>query len=151
MKCPGCGAENSQRLEVAYQGGTSIIETTSRSSSSGASFGGTGAGLWSGSSTTETSGTSQTKLAARASPPEKSPYFPWVITFIIAYLVIGFAGRKHWGWTTLGVIVMVACVAACFFSYRFNRMVWPGRYKNWLESWVCHACGKIFHQSDAAG
>ncbi|MCL2872462.1 MAG: hypothetical protein FWF41_05725 [Betaproteobacteria bacterium] len=140
MKCPDCGSDSCQRLEVAYQGGTSSIQT--KSTGVGVGWGRGGLGLGAGKS--RTSGTSQTQLAAKAAPPRKRRYAPWGILLFAGFLIATSTSRDHWGWVMMGVGFMVVAVGMILLAFQFNRKEWPGMYRHWLDSWICHTCGKIF-------
>jgi len=133
-------------LEVAYQGGTSNIKTQSSGLGVGLGRGGLGLGIGGG----KTSGTSQTKLAVKASPPKKLRYTPWVILLIIGWVVATEARLDHLVWLIVGIVAIAGSICMGYLTYNFNAKKWPGMYQNWLESWICHTCGKIFHQSEAA-
>ena len=141
MQCPHCNSDNCQRLEVAYQSGTSNIQT--RSSGVGVGMGRGGIGVGVGNS--KTSGTSQTQLAQKASPPKKKRYLPLIIAFFIGWIIASDAGLKHWIWLILGVAAVILSCYMGYQAYRFNRETWPGLYQIWMESWICHKCGQIFH------
>jgi DNA-directed RNA polymerase subunit RPC12/RpoP len=145
MKCSDCGADNCQRLEVAYQSGTSNIQTQTRSSGLGLGRDGLGLGVVK----SKTSGVSQTQLSAKASPPRKQRYLPWVVLFFVGWMVASSANLNHWVWLIVGIGAMAGSVYMGHQAFQFNRKEWPGMYQYWLESWICHTCGKIFHQSEA--
>ena len=63
MQCTKCNSDNTQRLEVVFDGGTQNINTTSNSA--GAGIGGS---FGVGGIRTSTSGTSQTSLAWQPPP-----------------------------------------------------------------------------------
>lgn len=146
MKCPDCGSDSCQRLEVAYQGGTSNIQT--KSTGVGLGWGRGGIGLGVGKS--RTSGTSQTQLAAKVAPPRKQRYTPWVILFLVGVLIAYATSNGHWSWMALAVAFMVVAAGMIYLAFQFNRTKWPGLYRHWLDLWICHTCGKIFSPPSAA-
>jgi hypothetical protein len=72
MICKNCNSENTQKLSIIYENGTNNISTNSKTV--GVGFGG-GGGIGIGRSSTNTSGTSQSILAQKVSPPKKNSYF----------------------------------------------------------------------------
>lgn len=158
MKCPKCESENTQRLEVAFHGGTQNISTTSNSA--GVGFSGGRMGVAGG--VTTTSGQSQSVLAAACAPPvKKSETGPMaaVIFGIFPCLLFLFLGSisSH---TSLAMVLAMAFGALIMFSpiwgigwYRlrsrskYNLQEWPKLYQHWSESWICHKCGGIYHHA----
>lgn len=144
MQCKNCGSDNTQRLAVAYQNGTSTVNATSRSV--GAGFGTGGAAF--GSATTTTSGVSRSLLAARAAPPAKKRYRTAFIIPVIMLFIALFFEKTIIGY----VLVISAYVLLVFFLvrfYRYNSSVWPGLYRHWQSMWVCHKCGNIYSEDQA--
>lgn len=103
MKCPDCGSDNCQRLEVVYQSGTFNIRAQSSGAGVGLSHGGIGGGV----GTSETYGTSQTQLAAKAAPPEKMSYKFLFMLFIVGWVVVTVNSLDHWGWSLVGIGAML--------------------------------------------
>jgi hypothetical protein len=141
MKCPKCQSENTQRLQVAYESGTSNIDTHSKTVGGG--LGGTSLG--GGAAYTNTTGVSQTRMAERASPPEKKGTAIAVGAAIVfslpAYLFLS-NGSFMWGILFLSLIAGAVWLAKEWIKYNSN--VWPGLYDSWKKSWVCHKCGNIY-------
>ena len=71
MECSVCKSTNLVKVSLAYEQGLS--EYKGRSRSRGLSLGTGGMGLWGGSA--KTTGTFQTRLSARLSPPTKMSYW----------------------------------------------------------------------------
>lgn len=137
MQCTKCNSENTQRLEVVYEGGTQNISTTSHSAGAGI-----GGGFGIGGVTTSTSGTSRTTLANKAAPPEKQKYL-WAIIIMIVGLFFfnGGFGAKLFG------LLLVGGGGYCTYkAIQFNAQKWPSLYQYWENSWLCHKCGTIYHQ-----
>lgn len=65
MHCEKCGSENTQRLQVIYDGGTQDLRATSHTAEVGSISGALGFG----GAVTKTAGTSRSVLAQKASPP----------------------------------------------------------------------------------
>lgn len=141
MKCKSCGSDNTQRLVVAYQNGTRIINTRSNSVGVGVGFGGLGVG----SATTTTTGTSTSLLATRAAPPSKKRY--WV-AFIIP-VALWFAEMSLKGPVATPILNISAYAILAFFLFRiyqYNSTKWPQLYRHWQSLWICQKCGSIYSQ-----
>lgn len=147
MKCPKCESENTQRLEVAFQGGTQNISTTSNSAGVGI---GSGGRIGFGGGVTKTSGQSQSILAQQASPPAKQSY-KWPVISILFFsglvniLAESFIGKN--GGAVAGLAVMGISGYLIYSRFQFNSKEWPKLYQHWSESWLCHKCGGIYHQA----
>ncbi len=133
MQCKKCGSDNTQRLEVAYEHGTSLIDTRSHS------VGGDNSGVL--GVTTTTTGTSQTRLAKRAEPPEKKPLRFAAIGIGLSLLILNSGGSIG-----LGLAILAACAYYIHIASLYNSNEWPPLYKHWQECWICHKCGDIFHR-----
>lgn len=136
MQCKKCGSDNTQRLEVAYEHGTSLIDTRSHS------VGGDNSGVL--GVTTTTTGTSQTRLAKRAEPPEKKPLRFAAIGIGLSLLILNGGGSI--GSLLFGLAMLAACAYYIHIASLYNNNEWPPLYKHWQECWVCHKCGDIFHR-----
>jgi len=137
MQCPKCGSDNTQRLEVIFDGGTQSIKT--KSNTTGAGFGGA---FGVGGAVTSTSGTSQSTLAQKAAPPAKKS-LKWPIFGILS----GLGSFTYGGFgILLGLILIGVSIHFGLKVKRFNSTEWPGLYQHWSESWMCHKCGNIYHQ-----
>jgi hypothetical protein len=138
MQCNKCGSEHTQRLEVAYDSGTQDISAESHTAGVGSISGALGLS----GSVTKTSGVSRSVLAQKAAPPEKRK-----IGWLIALMFIGFlCTRGTIGFVFLGLLVLAGGAYGLYCSIRFNNEDWPGLYQRWMESWMCHKCGNIYHQ-----
>lgn len=134
MQCPQCNSENTQRLRVVYEGGTSSIQTTSRSAGVGV-----GSGFMSGGGVTKTSGVAQSGLAANASPPAKKPYGAM---FAAAAFLTGAAFYSP----TVVLMWPIAAIPVYVLwrRFQFNRDEWPRSFAAWDASWMCHKCGHMY-------
>ena len=141
MQCTTCGSDNTQRLSVAYQNGTQVINT--RSTSVGAGFGSGGAGL--GSAATSTTGTSTSLLAARAAPPAKKRYRTAFILPVVMWIIAIFFEKSLLA-TALNVSAYAVLAWLLFRTYQFNARQWPQLYQHWQSLWICHKCGTIYSQ-----
>ncbi len=136
MQCSKCNSENIQRLEVIYEGGTQNISTTSHSAAAG--IGGT---FGIGGVRTATSGTSQSTLASKASPPSKKKFSASILMAVLGFFFIG----SGWGMTVFGCLLIGAGVYLTYVAIQFNSQKWPELYQYWEKSWLCNKCGHIFH------
>lgn len=140
MQCEKCGSENTQRLQVAFEGGTQDISARSHTAGVGSLSGSLGIG----GSVTKTSGTTQSVLAQKAAPPKKKSY-KWPAIGLIAGLL--FFGNP--GTVVVGFAFIAAGGYFGYVAFKFNRERWPALYRNWLDSWICHKCGHIYHQASS--
>lgn len=134
MKCEKCNSDNTQRLQVVFESGTSAINT--HSNTVGAGFGGA---FGIGGATTKTTGTSQTVLGGKAAPPLKKPY-KWAVISLLVGFVFFIADGK-----VLGGILMAAGAIFVYAAATYNKNQWPSLYKHWQDCWLCHKCGHIYH------
>lgn len=140
MQCDKCGSDNTQRLEVVFENGTSNINT--RSHSAGVGVGGT---FGVGGVTTKTTGTSQTTLGGKAAPPPKKSY-KWAIISILFGLIFWNANGDMSA-MILGGLLMAAGAYFIYVAASYNKNKWPILYRYWQESWLCHKCGNIYHHA----
>ena len=138
MQCTKCNSENTQRLEVVYEGGTQNISTTSHSAGAGI-----GGGFGIGGVRTSTSGTAQSTLAGKASPPRKKKFL-WFV--VIAIVGVMFINTKNASSTLTGLALIAAGGYFAYSAIQFNSQKWPGLYQYWKDSWLCNKCGTIYHQ-----
>lgn len=138
MQCNKCGSDHTQRLEVAYDSGTRDISATSHTAGVGSISGALGLS----GSVTRTSGVSRSVLAQKGAPPQKRNLLAVFLLFLIGFLCT--AGTA--GWIIAGLAMMAYGGYGLYNSIRYNREYWPGLYQRWLESWMCHRCGNIYHQ-----
>ena len=86
MQCTVCQSTNLVKISLAYEQGLS--DYNGRSRSRGLSLGTGGMGFWGGS--TKTSGTFQTRLSARLSPPTKMSYWKTTVWWFLGFLALWF-------------------------------------------------------------
>lgn len=141
MKCPVCQSENTQRLQVVYENGTTNIETNSKTVGGGIG----GSALGGAAAYTNTTGVSQTRLAKKASPPFKKQTSTAVMialgSVFLAYLFLS-DGAIWWGLAAIAISAASTWAAKSF--YEHNSQIFPGLYKEWQHSWVCHKCGNMY-------
>jgi hypothetical protein len=156
FNCPHCGSDQTQKLSVIFQSGTSNIQTESSSLGTGLTgFGRGQQGIIVGSTTTK--GVQQTHLAISAAPPaqKSSPIGSccgcsalWLVVLVIwfgscmdAKSGLTFFWCVGGGLTGLGLIGTIGIVIQ---DNKYNREVWPGLKVAWDASWLCHRCGDKF-------
>ena len=148
MECSLCQSSNLIKVSLAYEQGLS--ECRGRSCSHGLSLGIGRLGLWGGKG--KTTGTFQTRLSARLSPPFKRSYWKtfksWLAGLVILWFV-GIAGQENahnakefsraFGWA------MDAYAGGLVFLWpliwRYNHLVFPARRKCWDRSFMRRRCG----------
>lgn len=139
MQCTQCGSEQTQRLEVIYEQGTTTIRT--QSTSVGAAGNGN---FGAGTATTTTSGIQQTKLASRAAPPQRKSKVGGVCLLLLGIL-LGWMGVGNSGWLLLlGGVALAGGFQLLQRAAIYNRDVFPPLYRQWQASWLCHRCGCIY-------
>jgi hypothetical protein len=144
MNCAQCQSENTQRIELIYEQGTSEIHTRSSSIGSAVSFGG---GFSVGSGVTTTRGTQQSRLAKKMAPPGRAP----TILALIAALILG--GLAFLAANTPGTLATFICVA-CFlgaaiciaYSVYWEKSVREPKLDGWRKTWHCNRCGAVYYE-----
>lgn len=163
MNCPACASDHTQRFSAIFEAGT----TTTESKSSGVGVALTGGGLapiLTGSSST---GTHQTRLAARATPPARQgvggPIVGAIVASPILAAIVGFvtgfactladvspgtastvAEAAFWGTLAMASIGFIALAAA---GHKFNQEQLPALAQEWTQKWFCHRCSADFMDS----
>lgn len=138
MNCMKCGSDNCQRLEMVYESGTQQINTTSRTVGGGVAR----AGVGGGAAHTTTSGTSRSTLANKAAPPLKQGIGMFVIMMIIGIFML--AGG--WVFKLLGIGLIGFAIYSIKNILSYNKDEFPKKYNYWLNQWMCHKCGDIYHK-----
>lgn len=145
MKCPSCGSENCQRLEVVHDAGTQNISTTGHTSGMAVGLVGSHPAIGFGSATTATAGVSQTRLAASAAPPTAKPVRGWFITAFVSFIVFCFLSDwAAWFWLAIPLTLLALCCYMIFAAAKWNSKELPSRQRRWRRAWMCHVCGKEF-------
>lgn len=129
VNCPSCGSENVQRVTVAYEAGTTETHTAGRlRHSEGVAY-------------HSTSGTSQTALAQRVSPPSKrsntAAFLIALLGFFVAIVLPGL-------FRLVGLVAFIVCIFIAVKAAIWNTKTWPQLYREWQQKWVCHKCGDVF-------
>jgi len=138
MQCNQCGSDHTQRLQVVYEGGTHAISSISRTLDTGS----LDAALGISDSVTTTVGISRSILVQKMAPPEKRNLSAVVLLTLIGFLCL----RGSTGFILGGLAMMAVGIYGLYNSIRFNRETWPRLYRRWLDSWLCHKCGNVYHQ-----
>lgn len=134
MNCPSCHSDQTQRLQVIYEGGRQNISVTSTS------YGGTSGA--SGPVNTYSSGTSTTQLAQKCAPPAKKDWSIGMVIAVIGGMMFLFAHDGTWrafgvGGIALGVYLYKA-------ASTYNTLVLPPLMEKWMKEWHCNKCGSIY-------
>lgn len=142
MNCTNCNSDNTQRLEVIFEGGTQHINTTSNTAGGGLMTGG-GAGF--GAKTT-TQGTSMSAAAQKAAPPMRKSFKASIIIILIGLFWTYLNTINHFDFISaiIGIAVVAGGGYLGYKSFKYNSEVHPGLYNYWLNSWMCQKCGTIF-------
>lgn len=126
MQCTRCQSNNTQHLQVIYEAGTQVINTTSRTTEG---LGGTSA-----------HGISRSIAAKKAAPPPKNRlYKAGIVLLIIALIAFYFQFALFFT-----ILLLAIGTTLCVFSYKYNTEKWPPIYKVWEGSWMCGKCGNIY-------
>lgn len=138
MKCPKCNSENVQKLSVIYESGTHNIDTQSDTVGGGFAWGSGGGSVFTGGATTRTSGTQQSILADRATPPQKRSY---ILCFV--FFVGGFA-LMYIEVVLWGILFVIGSIVWGYFVHQYNTSTWQKLYNDWSASWHCNRCGELY-------
>jgi len=137
MKCNKCKSSNVQKFQVIHEQGTSNINLDSNTVGGGVGFGGGlrgGLGL----GRTGTSGTSQTLLAKKTSPPTDLRI---IISAIIITILLFF-------YFYVGKILFVVCCILFGMLWLYSFITFGEQYNkdmsDWSKSWYCNKCGNSY-------
>ena len=147
MECSVCKSTSLVKVSLAYEQGLSEYKGGSRSH--GLSLGAGGLGLWGGRA--KTTGSFQTRLSARLSPPTKRSYwrtFKWWFAGLIALWFVGIAVQENVHNAEEISRVFVDAYAAALvllwcLIFRYNHRVFPLNRRRWDCSFMCRRCGDI--------
>lgn len=148
MQCPKCGSPEFTRLSLVYAHGFSEVE--SRSRLWGFGLGGSALGF----GRAKTRGHLQSKLSLAVSPPTKMSYWKVIKWGLLASLIVWWVllnltaapGGPRTFAHDFPFIAYANGALLIFFLWvvwRYNRLVFPGRYTNWDRSFMCTRCGHI--------
>jgi hypothetical protein len=126
MKCTSCGSDNTQRLQVIYEGGTQTLNAQS-------AYG-------------NVTATTQSALARKATPPKRAhciiSAFFCLVGLSLAFFYYGQYGER--GVMQFWVAVCIVCGWMAVTGFRYNNATFPQIYKRWQNSWMCLKCGNIY-------
>ncbi len=140
MICIKCNSENTQKLRLIYESGTTNLSMQSTSV-------GAGRDMVLSSAFTSTSGTSQSILAERVSPPKKHSYLAARVLVVVGLLLIVSVREFSVGGVALGLLGALILGFSIFVfrgSYKHNTQVFPKEYAEWSNTWHCNKCGTIY-------
>jgi hypothetical protein len=149
-ECEKCGSTDFTKLSLIYEQGFSELKTRSRGW--GAGFGIEGAAL--GFGRAKTAGHFQSKLSRAVSPPGKMSYWKvikWglLVSLIVWWVLFNLTAAPGGPRLLAPDFPFIACanggllVFLLWVVWRYNRLVFPGRYANWDSSFMCTRCGHI--------
>lgn len=138
MQCPKCNSDNTQRLEVIFEGGTQ--DTSGSSTTVGGAHGGA---FGVGGAVTSTTSQTQSRLAKKAAPPPKQTYSGAFFTALFGGLLALGSGMVF----ITGCAFIALGVRIGYKGFKYNADDWPKVYQHWSESWFCNKCGNIYHQA----
>lgn len=142
ISCPQCGSDNVQSFQILNAQGTSVINTTTRSSGIGI-IGGS-VGVAGGSSTT--SGVQQTAIGQMTAPPVTKKY---MLKGLITLVFAGIAVSAPFSGGGFGGFIICLAIAAifgyfCWKNLKWNANVYPNLVAQWQNSFLCNKCGTAF-------
>lgn len=159
--CPNCGSENTQKVSVIFESGTTTVETTSSHTAVGMSKGGftpiVGA--------SEKKRIHQTQLATNLAPPQEkgiggllwlyvlAPILGFVALFVA---IVADADDTIARWACFGTTLLIfglitwGIVRVAKEALAFNRDEWPALHEEWKSKWFCHKGGEAFQPSAPA-
>ncbi|TVT40240.1 hypothetical protein FNT36_12185 [Hymenobacter setariae] len=143
MNCPSCTSDNVQKLSILYELGTNDIRTSSVTTGLGGGLS-RGSGLGLGTAHTSTKGTSQSKLASKASPPAKQSYKVALAIVLGILMLLVAAGNGFF--LTIALLLIGGGGYLLYRAYLYNNNTWPPKYAIWQQSWHCNRCGDIYSQ-----
>lgn len=132
--CPSCGSENTQKISILYDSGTS------KSAAAGVAFGGGAMGIGA------LSGYTRSSLAASISPPQKRSSST-LIFGIMVMTVFCAALLASSGWLCVLVVVIIGVAASILVwigNNRDNKRYFEPEFSEWGKRFFCLRCGRIF-------
>jgi hypothetical protein len=146
MKCPGCGSEDAQTLQMVFDEGTQHLDGRQTGVGVGYSPGsGMGVGVGGG----KIKGTTRSVLAQKAAPPQKKQLTAGVIVAVVGFFVfiVGVSSGSGGGIAAgliIGILIMAGGIYLAYIASQYNKNEWPALYQQWQKSWMCRKCGNIF-------
>jgi len=146
-KCPHCDSDNTRRVSVIYQTGTSV-----------GSFGGIGVSLDGDVGSFGGISASQTLFARNFQPPARpssNPIGLIVLTLGCGFVFASFAYysgafdfKPSQGWilvAVIGVLLLGAAMIILIADYDKKNRTHHSALKRWAHQWVCLRCGNRFN------
>jgi hypothetical protein len=148
MQCPQCRSAELIKLSLIYAHGFSEGESQSRFW--GFSFRCPAFGF----GRAKTHSHLQSKLSLAMSPPGKMSYWKvikWglLVSLVVWWVLFNLTGAPGGPRTLAHDFPVIACanggllVFFLWVVWRYNRLVFPGRYANWDSSFMCTRCGHV--------
>jgi hypothetical protein len=142
-RCPNCGSDNTQRLQIIHEGGLKFQNASSVSGgAAGGAFGEAGVLL------STTRGTQQSVLSMRAAPPAQRRVGCVAWTLLIISIIMLFTGQPTA--IVVGLIAGGFTIAYVVSQTRYNSKEWPPLFERWQQTFMCMRCGKPYIPSAAA-
>jgi hypothetical protein len=143
FSCPSCGSENTQKISLLYQSGTTNVRLGS------IGVGGTGTGHL-GIGVGATGGCAQSDLARQYAPPKKldpSTQMGCLIVIGVILTPIMYALTDSKIFAVFVLIIFIAAVALLYnHAERHNTKVFPQQFAEWDKKFLCLRCGVIFNR-----
>lgn len=158
MNCPNCNQYDTQKVSVAYQMGTTSIQSSTIGLAGGRIGDRKGLGLGVSSS----SGTQQSLFIQSIKPPEKennyglfvgcTGCFGFIVLSIIIGIIVGNYADKYAFWSV--VIIIIGFFYGFMFLYKISKDTsfkkqqaeakWKEEIEKYEKQWICLRCGSIF-------
>jgi len=141
FNCPVCSSDQTQRFSVIYEQGLSDINT--RSKTVGAGVGGSNLGL--GALRTKTSGTSQTMMSKKASPPSKTRFLLPLLGMFIVSGMISWCFPRHTAYQgVINVCWLVGSISWIVYAIKYNTTTYRYLKDKWTNTFLCLRCNNEF-------
>lgn len=163
LKCPHCGSEHTQKITSIVDAGTTSHSGRTTGHTTGAGMVNGKIALMSGTTTSTTSGTSTTALAASLGQPSERPvlgmawtWFRYSFAGFLLFVVLAstvldwiFPGFGKSSWPMLvAFLSIIAFAVKCFFdavsNKKWNADEYPGLSYRWMNGYFCHRCENIY-------
>lgn len=133
MACPTCNSDDWKLASLVYEEGLQVVDTRTSGGAVGVGTGGFGGGVASG----KTTGTVQSALSQRASPPSG---MPMTTLCMVAFLLTTVFGLFKSIWFAVAGLCLVGAIA-----------MWPSEAKAhqatleiWRKTRMCLRCGHFY-------
>jgi len=139
LACPVCGSENTQKVSLIYESGTS----STNSSSLGIGISGHHKAI----GVANTSSNTQSDLAKRCAPPKKrgtTEQGVWTLLGIIPAIGIATVFNSDALGIAVWTLLFAALLASTRSAARYNRDIYPRRYDAWAKRMLCLRCDNMF-------